>query len=223
MPRTESAGNVATDRLRAGLRLVVLTEPAPACGRPLEELVRECVAAGATCIQLRDKEAADDELLTLAIRVGAAARSGGAMFLLNDRFDIALAAGADGVHLGPDDLPVAAVRACVPAEFVIGRSTDDLEVARDAADAGASYLGVGAVFGTRSKPGLADEAIGPARVGEVLRAAGLPGVGIGGITAENAARVTATGAGIAVMSFVMRSARPAEAVRALREAIDAEA
>jgi len=211
---------VATDRLRADLRLMVLTHPTPACGRPLEDVVRECVDAGATCIQLRDKEASDDELLTLALRVGAAARATGAMFLLNDRYDIALAAGADGVHLGPDDLPVAAVRGMVPSAFVIGRSADDLETAHAAADAGASYLGVGAVFGTLSKPGLADEAIGPARVGEVLKDAGLPGVGIGGITAENAARVAAVGAGVAVMSFVMRSARPAEAVRALRVAID---
>lgn len=219
MPRIESAGSVATEELRASLRLMVLTDPAPACGRPLEQVVRECVAAGATCIQLRDKEATDDELLALAQRVGAAARSAGAMFILNDRYDIALAAGADGVHLGPKDIPVAAVRKQVPPGFVIGRSTDDLEVARGAAEAGASYLGVGAVFGTLSKPGLADEALGPARVGEVLTAARLPGVGIGGITAENAAGVVAAGAGVAVMSFVMHSARPAEAVRALRAAM----
>ena len=210
-----------TDGLLRRLRLMILTHPRPASGDDLVDVARACVRAGATCVQLRDKNATDEDLLSLATQIGAVARAGDALFLLNDRFDVALAAGADGVHLGPDDIPVSDVRRCVPPEFVIGFSTDDPELALEAARQGASYVGVGAVFGTASKPGLREEAIGPGRVGEVLRRARLPGVGIGGITPENAGRVAAQGAGVAVLGAVMESARPTEVVRALRAAVDA--
>ncbi len=123
--------------------------------------------------------------------------------------------GADGVHLGPDDLPIEAARRLAPTGFLIGYSTDQPVVGADAADAGADYLGVGAVYGTPSKPGLEDEAIGPERVGEVLRVSGLPCVGIGGITATNAEAVFQTGAGVAVLSYVMAAQDPAAAVEAL--------
>ena len=200
---------------------MILTHPNPARGDDLADIVRDCVRAGATCVQLRDKDATDEDLLALAVRLGAEARAGGALFLLNDRFDVALAADADGVHLGPDDIPVAAVRRCVPPEFVIGYSTDDPERALEAARDGASYLGVGAVFGTTSKEGLEAEAIGPQRVGEVLRRAGLPGVGIGGITPGNAGLVAAESAGVAVLGAVMQNSRPTTVVRELLAAMDA--
>jgi thiamine-phosphate pyrophosphorylase len=134
---------------------------------------------------------------------------------VNDRLDVALAAGADGVHLGPDDIPVDAVRRNVDRAFLVGYSTDDPDAGRRAAAAGADYLGVGAVYGTRSKEGLADEAIGPARVGSVARASGLPCVGIGGITLENAAAVAAEGAGVAVLGAVMHTERPGDVVSLL--------
>ncbi len=134
---------------------------------------------------------------------------------MNDRLDVALACGADGVHLGPEDIPVAAARKVVPPAFLIGYSTDDPQGATGAAADGADYLGVGAVYGTLSKEGLAEEAIGPDRVAEVLSASGLPGVGIGGITPQNAAPVFATGAGVAVLGAVMDADLPGEAVRAL--------
>ncbi len=108
----------------------------------------------------------------------------------------------------------------MPDGFLIGFSTDDPSSGREAADSGADYLGVGAVFGTTSKPGLASESIGPERVAEVLEAAELPGVGIGGITPENAAQVAGVGAGIAVLGTVMHDEDPARAVRALLRAIE---
>ena len=196
------------------LRLMVITKPQPACGRPLRDVVAECLDAGATAIQLRDKTASARELGALAADLRRLTGDADALLIVNDRLDVALAAGADGVHLGPDDLPVAAARSVAPPHFLIGRSTDDPATARRAAADGADYLGVGAVYGTRSKPGLADEAIGPGRVREVLRAAGLPGVGIGGITPENATAVFETGAGVAVISSVMDAPRPREVVRA---------
>lgn len=198
---------------------MVVTSPRPACSRPLREVVAACVAAGATAIQLRDKQASGAELLELASELRRCLQGSDALFLVNDRLDVALAAGAAGVHLGPDDLPVAAARAVVPAGFVIGYSTDDPEEARRAAAAGADYLGIGAVYGTETKPGLEHEAIGPARVAAVLRAAALPGVGIGGITPDNAGPVIRAGAGVAVLSSVMAAPDPAAAVRALRAAI----
>lgn len=192
---------------------MVLTDPRPACGRDLAEVVRACAAAGATAIQLRDNDADAGRLVATARSLRSITRQAGVLFIVNDRIDVALAAGADGVHLGPDDLPVSAARAIAPAGFLIGYSTDDHGLARAAADDGADYIGVGAVYGTRSKPGLADEAIGPGRVADVLRAAALPGLGIGGITPENAGAVFAAGAGVAVLSAVMGSVHPGRVTR----------
>jgi thiamine-phosphate pyrophosphorylase len=182
--------------------------------------VRECLEAGATAIQLRDKTATATELYGMALELLSEVNTFDALLLVNDRFDVALAAGAHGVHLGPEDLPVSDVRRVVPPWFLIGTSTDDPAFGRRAAQAGADYLGVGAVFGTRSKPGLEHESIGPERVREVLETSGLPGVGIGGITARNADEVLNTGAGIAVLSTVMSAADPGGVVRDLRAVID---
>ena len=111
-------------------------------------------------------------------------------------------------------------RRIAPPDFLIGYSTDTTEDAEQAAAAGADFLGVGAVFGTKSKSGLAEEAIGPDRVREVLASPGLPGLGIGGITAANAASVARTGAGVAVLGAVMGAREPAEIVRLIRAEVD---
>lgn len=199
------------------LRLMVITRPEPRAG-PLADVIDACLAAGATAVQLRHKDADDLRLLRQARDLLPVVHRHGGLFLVNDRIDVALAAGADGAHLGPEDLPVAAAREVVPEDFVLGHSTDDPDRARRAAREGADYLGVGAVYGTRSKEGLEDEAIGPRRVGEVLKAAGLPGVGIGGITPGNAGPVFRGGAGVAVLGAVMDAEEPAAVVRRLLEA-----
>ncbi len=204
-------GSPASD----GWSPMVITHPRPACGRPLEQVVAECVDAGAPAIQLRDKTADSRALAGTARRLREITKPVGATLIVNDRLDVALAAGADGVHLGPDDLAVPAARDIAPPDFIIGYSTDDPEEARRAAAAGADYLGVGAVFGTRSKPGLANEAIGPGRVRLVREASGLPCLGIGGITLQNAPEVLETGAGIAVLSTVMSASDPGGVVREL--------
>jgi len=204
--------------LRRQLRLIVLTHPRPAGGN-LVDVVAECLEAGCRTIQLRDKQAPAADLYRQALDLLPLVRAHDALLFVNDRLDVALAAGADGVHLGPDDIPVEAVRARVPDTFRIGYSTDDPAVGRAAAAAGADYLGVGAVFGTISKAGLEDEAIGPKRVSEVVRAAGVPCVGIGGITLENAAAVAAAGAGVAVLGAVMQAERPGDVVRDLLQEV----
>jgi len=204
--------------LRRQLRLIVLTHPRPAGGN-LVDVVAECLEAGCRAIQLRDKQAPAADLYRQTLDLLPLVRAHDALLFVNDRLDVALAAGADGVHLGPDDIPVEAVRARVPDTFRIGYSTDDPPVGRAAAVAGADYLGVGAVFGTISKVGLEDEAIGPERVGEVVRSCGLPCVGIGGITLENAAAVAAQGAGVAVLGAVMQAGRPGDVVRDLLQVL----
>ncbi len=208
-----------TAALAERLQLMVITRADPR-GGPLRDVVAECVEAGATAIQLRDKSASSRELYDTAVALRPVVRQGGALFIVNDRFDVAIAAVADGVHLGPEDLPVTAVRREVPPGFLVGYSTDDPETARRVSGEGADYLGVGAVFGTTSKAGLADEAIGPEGVAEVLAAADLPVVGVGGITSRNAAALGRLGAGIAVLGAVMNSSRPAEAVRELKRALE---
>lgn len=206
--------------LAARLRLMILTTPRPACGRPLSRVVCECLEAGATAIQLRDKTATAEEVYSIALDLLPDVCAFDALLLVNDRFDVALAAGAHGVHLGPDDLPIFEVRGVVPPGFLIGASTNDPLTGRRLARAGADYLGVGAVFGTRSKPGLEHESVGPQRVAEVLEVAGIPAVGIGGITASNATDVSRSGAGIAVLGAVMESPDPGRAVREIRRVIE---
>lgn len=216
-PPAGGAGEETSPRpggLAERLRLMVLTRPDPACGRPLPEVVDACLEAGATAVQLRHKGVEGGRLHREALALRPVVRRHGALFLVDDRVDVALAAGADGVHVGPEDPPVAAVRRVAPDGFVVGFSADDPEEGSRAAADGADYLGVGAVYGTESKEGLADEAVGPERVREVLAAAGLPGVGIGGLTPGNAAAVYRAGAGVATLGAVMGADDPGEVVRA---------
>ncbi len=205
-------------KLSERLTLMVLTEPQ--AERSLTEVVEECLEAGATAVQLRDKDAATRALYEQGLALRPVIRRHGALFVVNDRIDVAVALEADGVHLGPEDIPIAAARRIAPSRFLIGYSTDDPADASRAAAEGADYLGVGALFGTPSKEGLEDEAIGTKRLRDVMAAGGIPVVGIGGVTPENAARVAVTGAGIAVLGAVMRSADPGEAVRRIRARIE---
>jgi thiamine-phosphate pyrophosphorylase len=133
------------------LRLVVITDRDLAAPRSVAAVVEAALAAGAPAVQLRDKGATAAELLDRARTLVAVVRAAGALLFINDRLDVALAAGADGVHLGPDDLPVAAARRIAPPGFLIGYSTDDPDLALRAQADGASYIGCGAVFGTKTK------------------------------------------------------------------------
>ncbi|MBW3534325.1 MAG: thiamine phosphate synthase [Gemmatimonadetes bacterium] len=203
--------------LRRALRLIVITDPRlpERHGRTVETVVEAALAAGARAIQLRDKGAPARILLDRARRLRALTREAGALLFVNDRLDVALAAGADGVHLGPDDLPLAAVREAAGDALLVGYSTDDPERARRAREEGAAYLGCGDVFGTGSKAD-AGAVIGLERLDEVARAVAIPVVAIGGVTPERAADVARTAAaGTAVIGAVMGAADPGGAVRAL--------
>lgn len=197
------------------LSLYVITDRLLSRGRTHLEVVEKAVAGGATCIQLREKEAAvtTRELFVLAEKLRTLTREKGVALIINDRLDVALAVGADGVHLGQDDLPLGVARRLLLPGMILGASASDPRQARRAQAAGAAYLGAGAVFGTSTKPD-AGAAIGPAVLNAVYRSVEIPVVGIGGITAANAGRVIAAGAaGVAVISSVVGAADITAAAR----------
>jgi thiamine-phosphate pyrophosphorylase len=203
------------------LRLIVVTDRGLAAPRGVHDIVRAAVEAGAPAIQLRDKAAPAAELLQAARALLPVIRAAGALLFINDRIDVALAAGADGVHLGPHDLPLTAARRIAPPELLIGFSTDNPEMARQAERDGASYIGCGAVFGTSTKPEVGDERIGTARLDEVARAVSIPVVGIGGVGTTNIADIARTRAsGAAAVGAVMGAGDPAAAVREIMRVWD---
>lgn len=207
------------EALSRRLRLIVITDAEVAAPRTVVSVVEAALSAGAPAVQLRDKGATARNLLAQADGLRALTRRYGALFFVNDRLDVALAARADGVHVGPDDLPVAAVRAAAGDGFLVGYSTDQVDDARRAVRDGADYLGCGAVFATGNKAD-AGSTIGPEGLERVARAVRVPVVGIGGITPERAVGLAATGAtGLAVIGAVMGAEDPAEATRELLAAI----
>ncbi len=208
------------ERLRRALRLYVLTDRGLSRGRSEVEIVQAALAGGATAIQLRWKAGP----LAEAVRAGRAlrelCREAGALFVVNDRVDLALALEADGVHLGVEDLPLVEARRLAGDRLVIGFSPSTLEEALAAERAGADYLGVGPVYGTATKAD-AGPAVGIEHVRQIAVAVSIPVVGIGGITAGNARPVIEAGAaGVAVISAVVAADDPRAAAAALRSAVD---
>ncbi len=177
--------------------------------------MERALEAGAPCIQLRDKGRTVRESLPLARALRESTQRAGALFFVNDRLDLALAVQADGVHLGPDDLPLEAVSAVRPPGFLVGYSTDDPAEAERAEAHGADYLGCGTVFPTTSK-GDAGRVIGPDGLRSVVRRVSVPVVGIGGVNPLRAWEVAGAGAsGTAVIGAVMSAEFPEDAVRQL--------
>jgi len=197
--------------------LALVTDRHQTGGRPLEAVVAAALDGGVNLVQLREKDLSARELYALARRLRELT-AGRALFLVNDRLDVALAVEADGVHLAGHSLPPAAARAVAGPTRLIGCSVHDRAEAEAAAQGGADYLLVGTLYPSRSKPGRA--AAGPALVAELCAAVAVPLLGIGGITAHNAREVLAAGArGVAVISAIMAAADPAAAAAQLREAL----
>jgi thiamine-phosphate pyrophosphorylase len=208
--------------LTRALRLVVVTDDRTG-GRPLVEVVRAALRGGAPAVQLRAKAATGREMTELARTLLVETRAAGALLFVNDRVDVALAAGADGAHVGDDDLPVEAVRRIAPPGFLLGRSADTVEGALQAQRAGADYVGVGPVYATGSKAD-AGSPVGVERIAGVAAAVRLPLVGIGGCHAENSRAIVQAGAaGVAVISAVMQAPDPEAATRAILAAVDGSA
>lgn len=188
------------------------------CVRPWRKVLQAAVNNGAGCIQVREKQMSDAELVNRVKEVLPIAHAAGAAVTVNDRVDIALAAGADGVHLGTGDLSIAHVRQIAGRSLLIGASTHNLEEARAAVEAGADYCGVGAMFASSLKPDRQPSGMGYLKA-FLVQNPNVPHLAIGGITPENIDRVIEAGAhGVAVSSCVCGADDPSAVVSSLAEA-----
>jgi thiamine-phosphate pyrophosphorylase len=190
------------------------------CGeRGLLETVRVAIAGGVTAVQLRDHGATTRQLLDVALQLRALLKTTGVGLVVNDRLDVAMAAGADGVHLGQSDLPAEAARSIAGPDFVIGWSVTNLAEAESAAalpPGTIDYLGVGPVFATQTKLDAAAP-MGVEGLRHVCAVSAVPCVAIGGITADRAAELVAAGAaGIAVVAAICSAEDPRVAAAELR-------
>jgi len=187
---------------------------------PLVDKAARLVAGGARVLQLRMKRTPPRDALATAREVAALCRRAGTLCLLNDRVDLALLAGADGVHVGDEDLPPEAARELLGPGRLVGVTVRGVEGARAARDAGADYVGVGPLFGTTTKQ-VAAPVLGLEAFTEVVRGSPLPVVGIGGVGLANIGRVAAAGAhGAAVVSDALLAEDIAERVRRLLAAFE---
>ncbi len=187
--------------------LYVILDRGVARGRDLLDLLAAAVAGGCRMVQLRDKEWPSGRLLPLAERLRARCAADGVTFIVNDRVDLALAVGADGVHLGQDDLPAKIARPLLRPGMILGVSTHSVAQARAAQADGADYIAVGSMFATRSKAEF--ELVGPDLLRKLRGEIRVPLVGIGGITHDNVQEVVRAGAdGVAVISAVVAADDP---------------
>jgi len=187
---------------------------------PLAEKAARLLAGGARVLQLRMKRTPPREALAAAREVVAACHRAGALCLLNDRVDLALLSGADGVHVGDEDLPPEAARELLGPARLVGVTVRNAAGARAAKAAGADYVGVGPVFGTTTKQ-VPAPVLGVEAFGAVVRECPLPVVGIGGVGLSNIAQVAAAGAHCAaVASDALMAADISEQVRRLSAAFD---
>jgi thiamine-phosphate pyrophosphorylase len=181
--------------------LYVILDRGTSRGRDLVDLLAAAISGGCRMVQLREKAWPSGRLLPLAERLRARCAADGVTFIVNDRVDLALAVGADGVHLGQDDLPARVARPLLRAGMILGVSTHSVAQARAAQADGADYVAVGSMFATATKPDF--ELVGPDLVRILRSQIRVPLIGIGGITPDNVQEVIRAGAdGVAVISAV---------------------
>lgn len=201
------------EAVRRALELYLVMGSANCGGRPPGDIVQAAIAGGITLFQFREKGSgalAGDDRLALCLELRDICRAGGIPFIVNDDLQLAIEADADGLHVGQEDRPAAAIRASLGPDKLLGVSAHTLEEAQQAIADGADYLGIGPVYPTGSKA----DALPPQGTSllQRLRASGIsaPLAGIGGITPSNASTVRAAGAdGIAVISAIAGTANPA--------------
>jgi len=200
--------------------LYVILDRTASLGRDLREILDGVIAGGGRLVQYREKEWPSRRCLPLLEDLRQRAKQAGVSFVVNDRLDLALAAEADGLHLGQDDLPASVARRLLPSAMFLGVSTHSLEQARQAEQDGADYVAVGSIYPTATKPEF--QLVGLDLLRAIRPQVKVPLVGIGGITADNAARVIEAGAdGVAVISAVCGARDPAEVTRLLLDRIRA--
>ncbi|WP_148882319.1 thiamine phosphate synthase [Thermococcus aciditolerans] len=200
--------------LRKALRLYVITARGD---REEVRRVREALEGGATSIQLRAKSVTAREAYLAGRQIRKLTREYGALFFVDDRIDLAIALDADGVQLGPGDIPIEVAKNVVP-NLIVGASVYSVDEALKAEELGADYLGAGAVFSTPTKPEARVLGLGGLR--EVVKRVSIPVVAIGGITHENAGEVMKTGVdGVAVISTVMCAPDVKKATQELKNVV----
>jgi thiamine-phosphate pyrophosphorylase len=201
--------------------LYLVTDRRLAGARPLEDLVRAAVRGGVTAVQLREKECGTREFVELARGLKKLLEPLDIPLLINDRVDVALAAGADGVHVGQSDMQYGDARRLLGPDAIIGLSVETLEQGGQAASLDLNYLGVGPIFPTGTKPDAAPH-LGIEGLASLRAASRQALVAIGGINAANAAAVLRAGAdGIAVVSAICAAGDPQAAAAELRRIVDA--
>jgi len=186
---------------RKQLLLYAITDRACIGQRGFDQAIEKALTGGVTMLQLREKNLSDAELIAEAKRIKAICARYHVPLIINDNYRAAIAAGADGVHVGITDAPVTEIRKTAGDDFIIGATAKTVEQARLAEESGADYLGVGAVFPSPTKTDALR--ITPAQFREIARSVTIPAVAIGGITEQNLPELTGIGAtGFAVVSAV---------------------
>ena len=189
-------------------------------GRSNMEILEAVIKGGARAVQLREPDLADGTLYRMALEFREATEKAGVLLIINDRMDIARAVGADGVHLGQDDLPVSVARDLVP-ELLIGVSTHSVEQALKAQEDGADYVNIGPIFPTKTKEGV-DYFLGPEAVTQIGSKVNVPFTVMGGINSSNIGQVISRGARrVAMVTALTQAEDVAEAVRQFRKKIAA--
>lgn len=200
---------------KKAMLLYAVTDRAWVGEMTLMEQVRAALENGATCIQLREKELDDGAFLAEAVEMAALCKKFHVPFIINDNVEIAIKCGADGIHVGQEDMKAADVRSLVGENMIIGVSAHTVQEALDAVAAGADYLGLGAVFSSSTKTDV--DVMPFETLKAICQAVDIPTVAIGGITKDNLMELSGSGVdGIAVVSAIFASPDPGAATRELR-------
>ncbi len=199
--------------------LYVIIDPEALRGRGEVEIAQKAISGGAKAIQLRDKNRSKGEILSKARELKAICAQSEVLFIVNDYLDIAIASGADGLHLGQEDLPVSTARQLLPIDGIIGCSTKTIAAALQAQTDGADYIAVGSMYPTASKTDT--HVVGLETLRQIRESISIPIVAIGGIDAKNAGEVMAAGAdSVAVISAVLGAEDVEEAARQLAQSME---
>lgn len=198
------------------LLLYAVTDRKPSAEKTLYDQVKEAILGGVTMVQLREKNLDQEELVREAVEMRKLCHSFGVPLIINDNVDVAIKSGADGVHVGIEDMPVSEIRKRVGRDFIIGATAKTVEQAKFAEISGADYLGVGAVFPSPTKTNAVR--ITNEQLREIASSVRIPIVAIGGINSENALEIRNSGAsGIAVVSALFSAEDIKAAAEKLRE------
>ncbi len=205
--------------LRERLAIYYVADPEQT-ERDIVSVVEEALAGGVTAVQLRAKQMPGREMYELGRLMRELCRQAGVLFFVNDRVDVAVASEADGVHVGVHDLPLDATRRLIGSGMILGYSPLNVIEVSTSRAWGADYVGLGPVYATGSKAD-AQAPLGPAGLAEQVAVAGLPSVGIGGISLANAGEVIRAGVdGVAVISAIQGAANPRQAAESLALAVN---